>query len=118
MLDPHLADIESWLAAEPRLTALAILGRLAERCPEQFGPPQHTVVQRLLRSLRRKAAEMIIQHPADGVAPVGGPGTEGDAACDGHSATPPAPPILQALTRLQADRPPTLYPSSESNILR
>jgi hypothetical protein len=52
MLDPHLADIERWLAAEPRLTALAILGRLAERCPEQFGPPQHTIVQRLLRSLR------------------------------------------------------------------
>ena len=33
MLDPHLADIERWLAAEPRLTALAILGRLAERLP-------------------------------------------------------------------------------------
>jgi hypothetical protein len=75
-------------------------------------------VQRLLRSLRRKAAEMIISHPADGVALVGDPGTGGDAACDGHSATPPAPPILQALTRLQADRPPTRYPSSESNILR
>jgi hypothetical protein len=25
MLDPHLADIERWLVAEPRLTALAIL---------------------------------------------------------------------------------------------
>lgn len=49
MLNPHLADIERWLAAEPRLTALAILGRLAEQCPEQFGPPQHTIVQRLLR---------------------------------------------------------------------
>ncbi|WP_198024878.1 hypothetical protein [Bradyrhizobium sp. Cp5.3] len=34
MLDPHLADIERWLAAEPRLTALAILGRLAELSPE------------------------------------------------------------------------------------
>src|SRR6266446_5562525 len=33
MLDPHLADIERWLAAEPRLTALAILGRLAEHSP-------------------------------------------------------------------------------------
>src|SRR5258707_7140592 len=51
MLDPHLADIERWLAAEPRLTALAILGRLAEHCSEQFGPSQHTIVQRLLRSL-------------------------------------------------------------------
>jgi hypothetical protein len=31
MLDQHLADIERWLAAEPRLTALAILGRLVEQ---------------------------------------------------------------------------------------
>jgi hypothetical protein len=60
MLDPHLADIERWLAAEPRLTALAVLGRLAEHCSEQFGPSQHTIVQRLLRALRRKAAETII----------------------------------------------------------
>src|SRR3954449_10075146 len=72
ILDPHLADIERWLAAEPRLTALAILGRLAKRCSEQFGPPQHTIVQRLLRSLRRKAAETIILHPA--AAPAGDPG--------------------------------------------
>jgi hypothetical protein len=47
ILDPHRADIERWLAAEPRLTALAILGRLAEHSPEKFGPPQHTIVQRL-----------------------------------------------------------------------
>src|SRR6266702_7152012 len=85
MLDPHLADIERWLAAEPGLTALAILGRLAEHCSEQFGPPQHTIVQRLLRSLRRKAAETIIPRTAEGAAPAGDPGTGGDAACDGHS---------------------------------
>ena len=34
-LDPHLATIESWLAAEPQLTALAIVGRLTERDPEE-----------------------------------------------------------------------------------
>ena len=60
MLDPHVQDIETWLAAEPRLTALAILGRLTERCPDQFGPPQHTIVQRLLKVLRRKAAGQLI----------------------------------------------------------
>ena len=60
MLDPHIEDIERWLAAEPRLTALVILGRLAERCPGQFGPPQHTIVQRLLKALRRKAAGQLI----------------------------------------------------------
>lgn len=80
MLDPHLVHIERWLAAEPRLTALAILGRLAEHSPEQFGPPQHTIVQRLLRSLRRKAAETIILRMAEGAAPVGDPGTGCDAA--------------------------------------
>jgi hypothetical protein len=60
MLDPHIEDIERWLAAEPHLTALVILGRLAERCPGQFGPPQHTIVQRLLKALRRNAAGQLI----------------------------------------------------------
>ena len=36
-LDPHLATIEGWLAAEPQLTALAIVGRLAQRDADQFG---------------------------------------------------------------------------------
>jgi len=118
ILDPHRPDIERWLAAEPRLTALAILGRLAEHSPEKFGPPQHTIVQRLLRSLRRKATETIIARVSEGVAPAGDPGTGGDAACDGHSATPPVPPILRALTKPRTRRPPAPSPSSESNILR
>src|SRR5450432_2032805 len=120
MLDPHLADIERWLAAEPGLTALAILGRLAEHSPEKFGPPQHTIVQRLLRLLRRNAAEVIIPRMAGGTAPavIGDPGTGGGAACDGHSATPPVPPILRAMTQPRTGRQSELYPSSESNILR
>ena len=60
MLDPHLADIESWLAAEPLLTAIAILGRLSSRAPAEFGPPQHSIVQRLLKTLRTKAAHQLI----------------------------------------------------------
>src|ERR1700738_831968 len=120
ILDPHRSDIERWLAAEPRLTALAILGRLAEHSPEKFGPPQHTIVQRLLRSLRRNAAEVIIPRMAGGTAPavIGDPGTGGGAACDGHSATPPVPPILRAMTQPRTGRQSELYPSSESNILR
>lgn len=116
MLDPHLANIERWLAAEPRLTALAILGRLAERCSEKFGPPQHTIVQRLLRSLRRKAAETIILRTA--AAPAGDPRTGGDAACNGYSATPPALPTARVLTKPRTRRPSALCLSSESNILR
>jgi hypothetical protein len=43
-LDPHLAMIENWLAAEPQLTALAIVSRLSDRYPEQFGKKQHSIV--------------------------------------------------------------------------
>ena len=59
-LDPHVATIEDWLAAEPQLTALAIVGRLSEKHPEQFETRQHSIVQRLLKALRRKAAEKLI----------------------------------------------------------
>jgi len=59
-LDPHIATIEGWLAAQPQLTALAIVGRPSERYPEQFGTRQHSIVQRLLRALRRKAAEQLV----------------------------------------------------------
>ena len=60
MLDPHVATIEGWLAAEPPLTALTILGRLIEGHPDQFGPKQESIVQRLLRTLRTQAAQRII----------------------------------------------------------
>jgi hypothetical protein len=60
MLDPHVALIESWLAAEPQLTAIAIVGRLADLHPSQFGKKQHSTVQRLLRALRKSAAQRLI----------------------------------------------------------
>ena len=59
MLDPHVTTIEAWLAAEPQLTARAIVGRLSESYPEQFCKKQHSIVQRLLKALRRKAAERL-----------------------------------------------------------
>jgi hypothetical protein len=59
-LDPHIATIRDWLAAEPQLTALTIVGRLSEKHPEQFGTKQHSIVQRLLRALRKKAARNLI----------------------------------------------------------
>jgi hypothetical protein len=59
MLDPHAATIEAWLVAEPQLTALAIVGRLSERYPEQLCKKQHSIVQRLLKALRRKAADRL-----------------------------------------------------------
>ena len=69
-LDPHLAIIEGWLAAEPQLTALAIVARLAQRDADQFGPKQHSIVQRLLKGLRRKAAERLIAATTTGASEV------------------------------------------------
>jgi len=64
MLDPHVATIEGWLAAEPQLTALAIVVRLSESHPHQFGKEQHSIVQRLLKAPRRKAAEKLVAEAA------------------------------------------------------
>jgi Integrase core domain len=58
-LDPHLARIEAWLAAEPQLTALTIVRRLSEMDAATFSDKQHSIVQRLLRSLRRKTSEAV-----------------------------------------------------------
>jgi hypothetical protein len=63
-LDPHLATIEDWLATEPQITALAIVRRLAAIDPETFGDKQHSIVQRLLKALRRKAAQRVIAETA------------------------------------------------------
>ena len=35
-LDPQVNLIKGWLTSEPQLTAVAIVGRLAERDPETF----------------------------------------------------------------------------------
>jgi hypothetical protein len=48
--------IEVWLAAEPQLTAIAFFRSLAELYPDHFGKRQHSIVQRLLRALRKSAA--------------------------------------------------------------
>jgi hypothetical protein len=59
-LDPHVALIASWLVAEPQLTAIAIVGRLADLYPDQFDKKQHSIVQRLLRALRKSATQRLI----------------------------------------------------------
>src|SRR5205823_3415173 len=63
-LDPYLATIESWLAREPQITALAIVHRLAAIDPATFAEQQHSIVQRLLRALRRNTAQRLIAEVA------------------------------------------------------
>ena len=95
-LDPHVVTIEYWLAAEPQLTALAILGRLIEKHPEQFGMKQHSIVQRLLKALKKKVAETLIaQKPprtTTTAAPLTGP-------VDGSGYHGPDPPTVPAVER-------------------
>jgi hypothetical protein len=95
-LDPYVATIEGWLAADPHLTALAIVGRLSEKHAAQFGKRQHSIVQRLLKVLRKKAAETLIaQEPpcvATTDAPLPGP-------VDGSGYQGPDPPTTPAVER-------------------
>jgi hypothetical protein len=107
-LDPHVATIEDWLAVEPQLTALTIVGRLSEKQPEQLGTKQHSIVQRLLKALRKKAAEKLIAQepprPATSAAPLPG-------AVDGSGYGWPDPPTAPLVER--ALNPASLNQSAE-----
>ena len=46
------------------MTAIAIVDRLADLHPGQFGKKQHSTVQRLLRALRKSAAQRLIAETA------------------------------------------------------
>src|ERR1700746_80382 len=88
-LDPHVALIERWLATAPTLTAVAIVGRLADLHPDQFGKKQHSIVQRLLRALRKSAAQrLIVETAGDGYETVAQP----PGAVDGSGYAGPDPP--------------------------
>jgi hypothetical protein len=104
-LDPHVATIESWIAAEPQLTALAIVDPLSEKHPEQFGTRQHSIVQRLLKALRKKAAgKLIAQEPpcaATTAAPLPGPV---DGAGNQWPDPPTGPPAERASKAARLNR--------------
>ncbi len=114
-LDPHLTTIESWLATEPQIAALAIVRRLAAIDPATFSDEQHSIVQRLLRSLRRKATETVIVTMAaqTSIAAAMRPGPVDGASCDGYSA-PPTGPLAEQVSapgrdqRLAYEQPITL----------
>ena len=93
ILDPHITMIEGWLVVEPQLTALAIVGRLSELYPEQFCKKQHSIVQRLLKALRKKAAERLTAQMTLTTPALLSllPGAVDGAACDRHSAPPTSP---------------------------
>jgi hypothetical protein len=102
-LDPHVATIEDWLAAEPQLTALTIVGRLGEKHPEQFGTKQHSTVQRLLKALKKKAAEKLVAQEPPRPAMPAVPGAV-DGSGYGGPDPPTAPPVERALKPASLNR--------------
>jgi hypothetical protein len=82
-LDPHVAMIENWLAAEPQLTAFAIVSRLSDKYPGQFGKRQHSIVQRLLKSLRNRTAKKLFTPPSATTTAAFSPGTVEGSGCEG-----------------------------------
>ena len=108
-LDPYLDTIEGWMATEPQITALAIVRRLGQIDPATFRDNQHSIVQRLLRSLRSKAAETALAGVTDQVATAvtAPPGSVDGAASRMPSAPPTAPPAEQVATKAsrRPDRP-------------
>jgi hypothetical protein len=93
---PYVVAIEGWLAEQPQLTALAIVGRLSEKDPEEFGTKQHSIVQRLLRALRRKAAaQLVAEEPlSDATTATPWPGSVDGSGYVGPD-PPTAPPTEQ-----------------------
>jgi hypothetical protein len=109
-LDSHLTLIEGWLAAEPQLTAIAIVDRLADLHPDQFSKKQHSIVQRLLRTLRKSAAQRSLAETAadryDNVAQPSG-------AVDGSGYAGPDPPTAPLpVPALNVDPSPDVLPQS------
>ena len=115
-LDPHVVLIKGWLAAEPQLTAIAIVGRLADLHPDQFGKKQHSIVQRLLRALRRSTAHRLIaETTGDGYETVRSrPGLWTTRAMRG----PTRPQPLSLCQPSTSIYPPTSYSGPAGNILR
>jgi hypothetical protein len=109
-LDPHVALIEGWLEAEPKLTAIAIVGRLRRTQSRQFGKKQHSTVQRLLRALRNSATQRLVAETAvegkDNVARLPG-AVDGSGYARARPAHSPLPvPILNVDPSANSLRPP------------
>jgi hypothetical protein len=90
-----VATNADWPTVEPQLTALTIVGRLSEKHPEQFGTKQHSIVQRLLKALRKKAAEKLIAQEPPRPAMTAAPGAV-DGSGYGWPDPATAPPIERA----------------------
>ena len=61
MLDPHRAEIEAWLEAQPEMTAVDVLARLRARHPDRFADVHLRTVQRAVKIWREQQARRVIR---------------------------------------------------------
>lgn len=82
MLDPHRADIEAWLAAQPAMTAVEVLSRLKQRHPDRFSDNHLRTIQRMVKLWRALEAAKIIRSATAAL------------ALEERSARPASPPVV------------------------
>ena len=61
LLDPYRADIETWLEAQPAMTAVEVLARLKQRHPDMFTDNHLRTTQRTVKAWRALEAKKIIR---------------------------------------------------------
>lgn len=61
MLDPHRADIEGWLDAQPEMTAADVLARLKASHPGRFTATHLRTTQRMVKAWRAVEARRMIR---------------------------------------------------------
>ena len=61
MLDPHRAEIEAWLEAQPEMTAVDVLKRLRARHPDRLAGVHLRTMQRLVKAWRSEQAKRMIR---------------------------------------------------------
>ena len=80
MLDPHQAEIEAWLEAQPEMTAVDVLARLKERHSERLADVHLRTTQRLVKAWRAEQAKRMIRLGATAPTLPPGPRSGGSAA--------------------------------------
>ena len=92
MLDPHRGTIETWLDAEPAITAVDVLARLRACHPDRFAETHLRTIQRMVKTWREEQAKRVIRCGTEALkavsttatpSPMPSPRAHGDGIGDG-----------------------------------
>ena len=70
MFQPHHIEIETWLDAQPAMTAVDVLARLKDRHPDRFKASRLRIMQRLVKGWRADQAARIVRHEMEALTPL------------------------------------------------